>query len=64
MKLAALAEAFGQIEYAFELLDWLARRDDVPEPLARDIRHVIIQGRTEYEQFSCFNPQPDQAVPE
>jgi FkbM family methyltransferase len=29
LKLAALAEAYGQVEFAFELLEWLRRRDDV-----------------------------------
>jgi FkbM family methyltransferase len=29
IKLAAIAEAYGQIEFAFELLDWLHRRPDI-----------------------------------
>ncbi len=29
VKLAALAEAFGQVEFAFELLNWLGKRIDV-----------------------------------
>jgi hypothetical protein len=54
VKLVALAEAFGQVEYAFELQDWLAGRDDVMEtPLALKVRDVMAQGNTEYGRFSA-----------
>jgi hypothetical protein len=53
IKLAALAEAFGQIEYAFELLDSLAARADVAgTPLAANVRNLIAAAASEYEQFA------------
>jgi FkbM family methyltransferase len=38
VKLAALAEAYGQVEFAFELLEWLARKD-----IAKDGKSIILQ---------------------
>jgi FkbM family methyltransferase len=53
IKLAVFAEAFGQIEFAFELLDWLSSRRDVIETtLALKLRDVITQGNIGYAEFN------------
>jgi hypothetical protein len=50
IKLAALAEAFGQIEYAFELLNWLTDRSDVVDtPLASKLRDLVAASTLDYE---------------
>jgi FkbM family methyltransferase len=50
IKLAALAEAFGQVEYAFELLNWLTDRSDVVDtPLAPKLRDLVAAGTRDYE---------------
>ena len=42
VKLVALAEAYGQIEFAFELLVWLSRRADVASgPSAARLNDII-----------------------
>jgi len=42
IKLAALAEALGQVEYAFELLEWLQQRTDVADtPLGDGVKEAI-----------------------
>ena len=52
LKLVALAEAFGQIEYAFELLEWLRQRADVKDTaLALEIDRMIASGVSGYEIF-------------
>ena len=57
IKLAALAEAFGQIEYAFEILDGLAAGDDHVDPgLKAQINQVIETGISEYR--GRFTPNP------
>jgi FkbM family methyltransferase len=49
IKLAALAEAWGQIEFAFEILAALLRHPDVSgTPRAGDIRDLIDEGATNY----------------
>jgi FkbM family methyltransferase len=45
IKLAALSEAFGQVEYAFELLNWLVARAG---PLSDRLRWIIHQGTQSY----------------
>jgi FkbM family methyltransferase len=51
IKLAALAEAWGQIEFAFEVLDALLRHPDVVgTPHADEIRNVIDEGAATYNQ--------------
>jgi hypothetical protein len=53
VKLAAFAEAFGQIEYAFELIAWLAGRDDVvATPLAAQLHDAIAEGSAEYRELA------------
>jgi FkbM family methyltransferase len=60
IKLAALAEAFGQVEYAFELLGWLATRADVLETsLATKLQNVIAEGSAKYEQLAIFKFRSD-----
>jgi len=49
LKLAALAEAFGQIEYAFELLKWLRQRRDVATTkMADDLGRIITEAEASY----------------
>lgn len=49
VKLAALAEAFGQVEFAFELLNWLSRRADVATTAcAEELRAVISAAAADY----------------
>ena len=51
IRLAALAEAWGQIEFAFEVLDALLRHPDVAgTPRAGEIRDVIDEGAANYAQ--------------
>jgi FkbM family methyltransferase len=57
VKLAAFAEAFGQIEFAFELLNWIADRDDVIDtPLATTLRDLITASAREYEDLLSYAP--------
>ncbi|AXK79058.1 FkbM family methyltransferase [Pseudolabrys taiwanensis] len=50
LKLAALAEAFGQVEYAFELLDWLKDRPDVKDtPIAQTLAGLIASATSKYK---------------
>jgi len=57
VKLAALAEAYGQIEYAFEVLDWLAARaDQANAPFLAGLKRVIEAGAGEYR--TQFMPDP------
>jgi FkbM family methyltransferase len=60
VKLAALAEAFGQIEYAFELIAWLvARNDVVATPFATKLHDVIAKASAEYQELlASVPPQP------
>lgn len=52
IKLAVLAEAFGQVEYAFELLEWLMLRSDVKDtPMATAIRRAIDGGSAAYNKM-------------
>ena len=52
VKLAALAEAFGQVEYAFELLAWLRGRDDVKDTdLAEALGKALHDAAMEYETY-------------
>jgi len=52
IKLAALAEAFGQVEYAFELLEWLMLRPDVKDsPMATAIQRAISDGNSAYNEL-------------
>jgi FkbM family methyltransferase len=52
VKLAAFAEVFGQIEYAFELIAWLAGRNDVvATPFAAQLHDVIAEGSAEYRKL-------------
>ena len=49
IRLAALAEAWGQIEFAFEVLDALSRHPDLAgTPRAREIRALIDDGAADY----------------
>jgi FkbM family methyltransferase len=49
VKLAALAEAYGQVEFAFELLNWLAARKDVgKETNSERLDQVIADAAAEY----------------
>lgn len=53
LKLAMLAEAWGQIEYAFEVLEWLLERPGIADSdLGRGVRHAIQRGAMEYERLS------------
>ena len=50
IKLVGFAEAFGQIEYAFELLNWLNDRSDVVgTPLASKLRDLVAASTRDYE---------------
>jgi FkbM family methyltransferase len=50
LKLIALAEAFGQIEYALELTAWLAARIEPSDPsMARSLRDLIDACVAEYK---------------
>jgi FkbM family methyltransferase len=52
LKLAALAEAFGQVEYAFELLKGLAARVDASDAtMANGIRNVCAEAADQYGQL-------------
>ena len=49
IKLAALAEAFGQVEFAFELLAWLGKRTDVAASArATELRALEASAASEY----------------
>jgi FkbM family methyltransferase len=51
IKLAALAEAYGQIEFAFEVLQWLLRRPDVAGTgLAHAIGQVFDEASEDYQR--------------
>ncbi|HXF54902.1 MAG TPA: FkbM family methyltransferase [Hyphomicrobiaceae bacterium] len=51
LKLAALAEACGQIEFAFEVLGWLVRRADVASrDLASQLRQACVDGAEDYRR--------------
>lgn len=52
VKLAALAEAYGQIEYAFELLGWLAAREDaVDDGRSKILRRAFQDAAEEYQDL-------------
>jgi len=52
VKLAALAEAFGQVEFAFEVLGWLGKWPDVAvRPAAEKLRALVASGAAEYGNF-------------
>lgn len=56
IKLAAFAEAYGQIEYAFELLDWVATRADVAgTPLSAKLRDIIGDAANQYQGLSSLS---------
>jgi FkbM family methyltransferase len=55
-KMACIAEVFGQIEYAFEILEWIARSPAAGE-VASETRRVIDDGAAIYRQASA-NPTP------
>lgn len=61
LKLIALAEAYGQIEFAFELLEWLSRRPDVARgPVGERLRRVIQDCGDEYRgHVRADVPRPD-----
>ena len=49
IKLIAIAEAFGQIEYAFELLGWLAAKvKSTDSPLSEACRQLLSDGADRY----------------
>ncbi len=49
VKLAALAEAYGQVEYAFELLDWLrTRAASVGDDKAEKLKSVLDDAAEQY----------------
>jgi hypothetical protein len=49
LKLACLAETFGQVEYAFELLAWLRDRDDVAgNDMAWTLDKILNEAALEY----------------
>jgi FkbM family methyltransferase len=50
LKLAALTEAFGQIEFSIELLEWLRQRVDVRDtPLGQALKAVVEESSACYE---------------
>ncbi len=52
IKLAALAEGFGQIEFAFELLQWLAGMSEADDPqLSKKLRAILKQSAEKYGEF-------------
>jgi hypothetical protein len=51
-KLACLAEIFGQIEYAFEILDWIAASPEAAS-VAAATRQIIDEGAQNYRQASA-----------
>jgi hypothetical protein len=54
LKLATLAEAYGQVEYAFELLIWLSKNIDNEELISiENINEVIDAGKDQY--FDLIN---------
>ena len=65
VKLAALAEAFGQIEFAFELLDWLSARADVADrSWAESLRQIIEGAIPEYNSLLRSTLRRRPAVPD
>jgi FkbM family methyltransferase len=49
IKLAALAEAYGQVEYAFELLGWLAGQKDVADDgKSQMLQRIVREASNEY----------------
>jgi FkbM family methyltransferase len=51
LKLAAIAEAFGQVEFAFELLEWLRRSGDgAPAPVMQRLPRLIERATEEYRR--------------
>ena len=53
LKLAALSEAWGQIEYAYELLHWLKEREDVLQTNLSNKLDVVIKRTLEvYSRLS------------
>jgi len=64
LKLAILAETYGQIEFAFELLEHLARRGDVVgTPADQRIRQVLEAGSAEYWSHLRPDVPRDPVVP-
>ncbi len=52
LKLIALAETWGQIEFAFELLAWLNRASDLVDgPTAERVQTIIERGADEYLSY-------------
>lgn len=52
IKLAALAEAFGQVEYALELLAWLRERNDVRDTdMGETLNRILNEATVEYESY-------------
>jgi FkbM family methyltransferase len=51
VKLAALAEAFGQVEFAFELLVWCSQRTDVAEGARKSVQSLIDGATVEYREL-------------
>jgi FkbM family methyltransferase len=52
IKLAALAEAFGQVEFAFELLGWLGKRPDIAAgPKAEKLGDLVASATSEYARL-------------
>jgi len=54
LKLACLAETFGQVEYAFEILDWIASSPRAGS-VAPVCREIVDQGANVYRQVSNTN---------
>ncbi len=61
LKLAALAETYGQIEFAFELLEHLGRRRDVAHtPVGDQLRRAIGDCAAEYHRHLRWDvPRPE-----
>ena len=52
IKLVALAEAFGQIEYAFELMEWMAKQPDIADTdTAERLRVIIDEAAKAYSAY-------------
>lgn len=60
LKLAALSEAWGQIEYAFELMNWLKEREDVVQTNLCNKLELIIKRTFEgYSRLSNKGARPN-----
>lgn len=49
IKLAALAEAYGQVEYAFELLGWLAAQDMTEDDKSQLLQRIVQDASEKYK---------------